>query len=159
VRASQAIAVVVCIAIVLAAYVAWYRATQTFNPSPSAVTLDTSASCSPSAPPCPAFGIDSANLSVKTAEDITSQELTLTITGAGPSSVSRLSVYFSGVPIGTLTRTIVPGQSVTEGWAIPTTVNVTVGRGYTVSVSAQYIDPGSGTITGQYGDSAQVVAT
>jgi len=159
VRAKEAITVIVCAAIVLAAYAAWSAATQSFNPSPATVTLDTSSSCSPSDPPCPAFGIDSANLSVKTAQDITSQELTLTLTAAGPTSISRLGVFFSGVPIGNLTRTVVPGESTSEGWAIPTTLNVTVGRSYTVSVSAQYIDPSSGEVAAQYWISYQVVAT
>ncbi|HYC11426.1 MAG TPA: hypothetical protein VEC02_02040 [Nitrososphaerales archaeon] len=156
-RAKQAVAIVASIAIVLAAYVAWYKATQSFNPSPGTVALDTGASCSPSAPPCPAFGIDSANLTLKTAEDITSQELALTLTAGGPSDINRLSVFFSGVPIGNLTRTVVPGQSTTAAWAIPTTLNVTIGRSYLIYVSAQYLSPGGG-VAAEYWNSIQVVA-
>jgi hypothetical protein len=157
-RAQQAVAVIVCVAIVLAAYLAWDRATQSFNPSPGTVSLNTGVSCSPSSPPCPAFGIYSANLSVKTAQDITSQELTLTVIASGPSSISELSVYFSGVPIGNLMRVLLPGQSTSGGWAIPTTLNVTVGKTYEVSVSAQYVDPSSGKVSAQYWRSEQVVA-
>ena len=156
-RKSQVLAVVICVAIVLAAYFAWYKATQSFNPSPGTVFLNTGASCSPSAPPCPAFGIDSANLTLKTAEDITSQELALTLTAAGPSEIRRLSVFFSGVPIGNLTRTVEPGQSTTAEWAIPTTLNVTIGRSYLVYVSAQYFNP-EGEVAAQYWSSTQVVA-
>ncbi|HME18785.1 MAG TPA: hypothetical protein VKF15_03505 [Nitrososphaerales archaeon] len=157
-RAGQALAVIVCVAIVLAAYLAWDRATSNFNPSPGTVSLNTGTSCSPSSPPCPAFGIYSANLSVKTALDITSQELTLTVTASGPSRISGITVYFSGVPIGNLTRVILPGQSTSGGWAIPTTLNVTVGKTYEVSVSAQYVDPSSGKVSAQYWSSKQVVA-
>ena len=157
-RKKEAVTFVVCTVIVLAAYATWYGATQSFNPIPATVTLDTSASCLPSSPPCPAFGIDSANLTVRTAQDIVSQELTLTLTAAGPSSVSRLSVFFAGVPIGNFTKTLVPGQSATGTWAIPTTINVTVGNAYAISVRAQYVDSSSGEPVAQYWASTQAVA-
>ena len=153
----QAAAVAICVAIVLAAYLAWDRATQSFNPSPTAVSLDTGATCSPGSPPCPAFGVDSANLTVKTSVDITSQALTLTLTAAGPTDVDRLSVFFSGVPIGNYSRTVVPGDTITDSWAVPTTLNVTVGDTYSISVRAQSFGQ-NGTASAQYWSSVQVTA-
>ncbi len=146
-----------CVAIVFAAYLAWYEATSSFNPNPGTATLDTSSSCTPSAPPCPAFSIDSANLTVRKLSDITSQQLSIKITAVGPTQLSRVSVYFSGRPIGNITEVVIPGGSATDSWAIPTTMNVTVGDAYTVFVKGTYLASGGGA-SAEYWDSIQVTA-
>jgi hypothetical protein len=158
VRARQAAAIIASVIIVLAAYAIWYRATEVFNPNPSPVTIDTSSSCSRTAPPCPAFGIGSANLTVRVVADIISQQLVLKIIALGPTEVSRFSAYFSGIPIGNLTGVIQPGQASTEAWAIPTTINVTVGTTYTVSLESVYLDPHSGAVSADYWVQTQVTA-
>ncbi len=144
---------------VIGAYVVWYEATGAFNPNPKTTTLDTTNSCSPSSPPCPVFRVDSANLTVRQVADITSQEITLRLSVPGPSPVGQISVYFSGVPIGNMTKTVPVGQTLTEGWAIPTTFTVTAGSTYTITIGAFYLDPSSGRPVVSYWNSLQAVAT
>jgi hypothetical protein len=158
VRGKQAITIAVCAAIVLSAYLILYRATASFNPSPQSVTLDTSASCSPAAPPCPAFMIESANLTARNTADYTSQWLTLKVTALGPSEVSEFSVYFSGSPLGNVTEELLPGQTKTfGGWGIPTTIGVVPGRSYAVVVEAEILGPG-GQVSAEFWSAVQVVA-
>lgn len=157
-RAKQAVAIIVCVAIVAAAYAVWNRTTSSFNPSPTTFALDTGSSCSPAAVPCPAFRILSANLSVKTQADITSQELTLKISALGPSPIGRLGVFFSNFALGNLSKTLPQGQTSIEGWAIPTTITVDEGKTYSVSVEAAYLDPTTGQVAASYWQTVQVVA-
>lgn len=157
-RGSKYVALAVCIGIVGAAYVSWYIATAAFNPNPTTFTLDTSSSCSPEVPPCPAFRILSANLTVRIEADIISQELTLKVSATGPSPVNSLSVYFSNYALGNLSKTLSPGVTTVEGWAIPTTLTVNEGQTYSISIVGRYVDPASGHVTGVYWQSLQVVA-
>jgi hypothetical protein len=151
--------VAICALLVLAAYVAWYEATASFDATPSTPFLNTSSSCSGLVPPCPAFAIDSANLTIKELEDITSQELTLRVTALGPTAVDVVSVYFSGVPLGNLSKALQPDESTTGGWAIPTTLIVSQGQTYTVMVEGLSLDPMTGRVSAEYWSSVQVVAT
>ena len=157
-RVKQAITIAVCAAFVLSAYLILYGATESFNPSPKSVTLDTSASCSPAAPPCPAFKIESANLTARNATDYTSQWLTVKVTALGPSEASRFSVYLSGSPLGNVTERLLPGQTKTfGGWGIPTTIRVVLGRSYVVAVEAEFLGP-DGRVSAEFWSAVQVVA-
>ena len=156
-RTRQVLAVGVSVAIVLAAYVAWESATGSFNPNPRSVSLDTT-SCDLAAPPCPAFSIDSANLTVKSLQDIRSQELTIRVSAEGPSRIDVISVYFSGIPIGNFTGGLSPGRSASLGWGIPTTQTVNPGDSYTILVRALYDNHGSPRVVAEYWNSYAVVA-
>jgi hypothetical protein len=136
VKTKQLAAVVVCTAIVLAAYVAWDRATSSFNPNPASTTLKTSSSCSASSPGCPAFGIVSANLTVVDLSDIVSQELTLNISATGSSPVGRIVVFFSGIMVENYSVDLGPHSSIVRSLAIPTTIEVVADESYKVIVGS-----------------------
>jgi hypothetical protein len=138
VRPKQLAAVAISVAIVLAAYLAWMTAAGRFNPSPTTVTIDTT-SCAPTEPPCPAFRIDSANLTVRKLQDIVSQSLEIRISALGPTELSRLGLFFDGFPVGNLTMTVLPGHYANAAWAIPTTINVSQGDNYSILVEGTYL--------------------
>ena len=142
VRIKQLAAVAISVAIVFAAYLAWTTATGRFNPSPNTVSINTT-SCFTSTPPCPAFRIDSSNLTVRELQDIVSQELVIKVTALGPTQIDRLSLFFNGYPIGNLTEKVLPGESALAGWAIPTTLNISQGSVYGITVGSEY--PVTGT--------------
>ena len=157
-RAIQAGAVGGSVLIVLTAYLVWSSATGSFNPNPSSTTIDTSGSCIPSSPPCPAFAIESANLTLRTFQDVTSQELTLRVQALGPSDISRMLAFFSQRSVGSTGGEILPSRRANVSWAIPTTLNVTEGKSYLVYVEAQYLDPSGGGVVATYWSSVLVVA-
>jgi hypothetical protein len=158
VRIKQVSAVAISVAIVLAAYLTWQTTTGSFNPNPNTLSLETD-SCSPSAPPCPVFRIDSANLTVRTLQDIVSQELNVRISALGPTPLSSLSVYFANHPIGNLSKVILPGETVSAGWAIPTTLTVNQGERYIVLVESGYIESGTPGSPVEYWSTINVTAS
>ena len=146
-RIRQAVAVAVCVAIVVGAYIAWDRVTANFNPNPSSETIDTAASCPPAFQGCPVFRIDSANLTVSAqaleSEGYDSQELALRVTALGPSKLDGLRIFMSAVPVGNTaiwisneSAIVDTGESATFHVAISTTVNITQGQWYSVVVES-----------------------
>ncbi len=157
-RLRQGVAVVVCVVIVAAAYATWYFATSKFNPNPQSATIDTTGSCSPAAPPCPAFKIDKANLTIREVSGNEVHGLYITVSALGPTQASSLGVFFSGIPIGNVTNVVPAGKTMTTFWPVPPTLNVTAGETYRVYAEAVYLDPGSGRPVAEYWSSTLLTA-
>jgi hypothetical protein len=116
-------------------------------------------SCSPATPPCPAFRIDSANLSVIVQTDHTYQLLSIRVTALGPSKVSALRAYFDNHSIGESDAGQLPGTSATSSWPIPTSLNVTRGESYQVYLESEYIGAAAAGPVSEYWELVEVVAS
>ena len=155
-RRSQLGVVVAAAALVLAGYAVWSYAAGAFTAQTSATETTIAPSCSPASPPCPVVAVESANLTVRTLPDVTSQVLVMKVAVQGPTEATSLVVYFAGAQIGSYSAPLLPGRAATGGWAIPTTISVTSGQSYLVQVRADYSPAGGAPAT--YWTSVSVVA-
>lgn len=158
-RGGNYVALGVCLAIVVVMASYSYMAQLSFNPYPHTTSITAEATCSAQKGPCPGFKITSANLTVMTLEDLTSQELTLDITATGSAPMDRVQVFFDNVSLGFDEGPFAPGVGKTVGVGVPTTITVNVGQSYPVLVEGIYVNTATGQTTADYWQSLEVVAS
>jgi hypothetical protein len=135
-----------------------YAAESGFNPYPQTTTVSSSSTCASVGGGCPGFEIDGVSLSVHTYQDITSQELTLTITPRGNGPMARVSIFLDNVSLGVVEGPFAQGATSIVSAAVPTTIVVNPDSAHKVVVEGTYTDS-AGSITATYWVSVDVVAS
>lgn len=158
-RGSNYVAFGVCLAFVVAMVSYSYMAQLSFNPYPQTTSITAVATCPAQKGHCPGFQVTSANLTVMSPEDYTSQWLTLDITATGSSPMSRVQVFFDNVSLGFDEGPFAPGVGKTVGVGVPTTITVAVGQSYSILVEGVYVNAATGQTTADYWQSLEVVAS
>ena len=157
VPSSKYLAIAASLIFIAATAFGWYAGTRGFNPYPAATTISHASTCTVSVGTCPGFRIASLNLTVKTAGDITSQQLILTVVATSGGQMSYVKVFLGNVPIGS-----VDGPFTTSPRAValgvPTTIAIVGGASYKVTIEGVYVDPASGLVIGDYVQNLDVTA-
>jgi hypothetical protein len=143
---ARSLAVVAaCTLFVLAfALVLNYEAGLVGRHGPAVVT--TNFSCSPSDTSCEDFAITSASLHAVNYTDelgvVNYASVSFGLQASGPSTISSLNLFINGTSAGTVQGPFQPGQDRMVNVTLPSTISVTPGKTYLLSVDGTY---GSGS--------------
>ncbi|MDV3243680.1 MAG: hypothetical protein LYZ66_00730 [Nitrososphaerales archaeon] len=89
--------------------------------------------------------------------DITSQELTFSITATSSGPMARVDVYIDNVSVGAVQGPFESGVPKQVGLGVPTTITVSVKQSYRVLVGGVYTDS-AGKTAAEYWQAFDVVA-
>ena len=153
-RYSKQLAVGASVAFVCVFLFVSYLAESGFNPYPQTTTLSATI-CTAGSGRCPGFEIDSARLSIHYFQDITSQQLVVTITPTGSAPMQSVGVYFDSVPLGVVQGPFEPGATATVNATVPTTFTLVTGSTHQVVLEGIYAGVAGG-LSETYWDSTPV---
>ena len=135
----------------------YYVAESGFNPYPQQSSLSGESMCFPDRQSCSAFALDNVTLREFNRTDISSQQISFTVTPEETASMARIEVYIDNISMGTVEGPFPPGTPKPVALGVPTTIDVTPGVTYSVVVEGIFNSSSGGSSSG-YWESISVVA-
>ncbi len=128
-----------------------------FNPNPQQSALSGANICFPDRQVCQGFVLGNLTLREFNRTDISSQQVSFTVTAAEQAPLARIYVYVDNISMGTVGGPFASGVPRLVALGVPTTIDVTPGVSYTVIVEG-VLGGSSGTAPADYWQSVSVVA-
>jgi len=128
-----------------------------FNPNPQQSTLSGANLCYPDRQVCQGFALGNVTLREFNRTDISSQQVSFTVTAEGQAPMARIYVYVDNVSMGAVEGPFASGVPRLVALGVPTTIDVTPGVNYSVIVEGVF-GGSSGTASADYWQSVSVVA-
>ena len=135
----------------------YYTVESGFNPNPQQSTITGANICYPDRQPCLGFVLGNVTLREFNRTDISSQQVSFTVTAEEQSPMERIQVYVDNVSMGTVEGPFASNAPRPVALGVPTTIDVTPGVSYSVLVEGIYGGP-SGSASVDYWQSVSVVA-
>ena len=157
------LAIGLCILFVVLAYGVWTYSFSRFNPNPATTTLASTRTCTtPSG--CGEFRIVSVNVTLQGGEGevsngIQSQSLSLQLEVLSQVAMSSVQVFVNGTSVGTENGPFPSGLGRILFFPVPTTISVTPGATYAISVQGTFQSQVAGGAPSSYVMTVDVVAT
>jgi len=156
--AKKWVAIAACIIFIGTLTTYYYVVESGFNPVPQQSSLQGASICYPAKQACIGFMISNAALVLYNRTDITSQQISFTLTNMETGPMARISVYVDNVSLGVVQGPFASGAPKPVAVGVPTTITVNPGSSYSVVVEGILTDS-AGVATSEYWQSISVVAT